>query len=243
MGRNSKSAQTNPAEARDEGQPPLLPVFLKVARRRCLVVGAGPAALKKVKALLNCGAAVQVVASQAAEPIQAFARAGALELALREYVPRDMDDAFLVIAATDKREINEAIFQEANRRRILVNTVDDPPRCDLYFSSVVRRGPLQVAISTGGQSPAFAARLKKELDASLPRDLGAWLKGLGKARRAILQEHPAGKARTQALKSLANRPLGDPESAWPEQHERPANILQPKRAQRSRPAARRKPAQ
>jgi precorrin-2 dehydrogenase/sirohydrochlorin ferrochelatase len=166
----------------------------------------------KVEALLECDASVQVVAVQAIEPIQSLAQAGNFQLELREYASRDLDDAFLVIAATDNHEVNAAIFQEANRRRIPVNTVDDPARSDFYFSSVVRRGPLQIAISTAGESPSFAQRLKRNIDVVLPKNLGAWLMELGHARRAILQEFPSGTVRSEELASLANRPIGDSES-------------------------------
>jgi len=187
----------------------LMPIFLKVSGRHCLVVGAGHAAWQKVEALLACGATVQVVAIHAIESIRLLAKKGAIRLELRKYSPRDLDDAFLVIAATDNPEVNQAIFQAANEQKLLVNTVDEPQRCDFYFSSVVRRGPLQIAISTSGESPAFARRLGKEIDAALPGNVATWLKKLGNARRAILQGCPPSEARTQILTGLAARPISE----------------------------------
>jgi siroheme synthase-like protein len=167
-----------------------LPIFLKIAGRHCLVAGAGPAALQKVEALLACGAAVQVIAPEAIEPIRSLAEHRAILLSLRKFSLEDLDDACLVIAATNDPEVNQAIYQAANARKLLVNTVDEPQRCDFYFSSVLRRGPLQIAISTSGESPAFAQRLRNEIDAALPANVGAWLKGLGSSRRAKRREHP-----------------------------------------------------
>jgi precorrin-2 dehydrogenase/sirohydrochlorin ferrochelatase len=212
---NALKQKTNSSKPQAEGdvvQQQLMPIFLKVSRRHCLVVGAGHAAWQKVESLVACGATVQVVAIHAIEPIQSLAKKGAIRLELRKYSPRDLDDAFLVIAATDNPRVNQAIFQAANARKLLVNTVDEPQRCDFYFSSVVRRGPLQIAISTSGESPAFARRLGKEIDAALPSNVGTWLKKLGKARRSILQGYPPSAARTQILTGLAARPISDSKS-------------------------------
>jgi siroheme synthase-like protein len=190
-------------------QPPLLPIFIKLTGRRCLVVGAGRVALQKVESLLQCGAKVEVVAPQAIEELQSLATTGTIHLELREYSPDDLNEAFLVIAATNQPEVNRAVFNDANARNIPVNAVDDPPNCDFYFSSVVRRGDLQIAISTAGESPAFAQRLRQEIDAALPDDIGEWLRELGQLRREILQTHPAGEERNQLLKTLAARQICD----------------------------------
>lgn len=191
--------------------PPLLPIFVKLAGRRCLVVGAGRVALQKVESLLQCEAAVEVIAPQAVQELEQLASAGKIQLEQREYTPKDLNGAFLVIAATNRPEVNRAVFTDANARNIPVNAVDDPPNCDFYFSSVVRRGDLQVAISTAGESPAFAQRLRREIDAALPEDIGGWLRNLGELRREILQAHPAGEERNRLLSTLANRQICDAE--------------------------------
>lgn len=190
-------------------QPPLLPIFVKLTGRRCLVVGAGRVALQKVESLLQCGAEVEVVAPQAIDALQSLAASGSIRLDLREYTSQDLHGAFLVIAATNLPEVNEAVFRDANARNIPINAVDDPPNCDFYFSSVVRRGDLQIAISTAGESPAFAQRLRKEIDAALPEDIGDWLRNLGQLRREILETHPAGEERNRLLSSLAHRQICD----------------------------------
>lgn len=188
-------------------QAPLLPIFLKLTGRKCVVIGAGKIALQKVESLLQCGGLVEVVAPQAVDEIERLATSGSIRLTLREYSPEDLQGAFLVIASTDRPEVNRAVFLDANERNIPVNAVDDPPNCDFYFASVVRRGDLQVAISTAGESPAFAQRLRKEIDAALPEDIGEWLSNLGELRREILRTHPAGEERNRLLSSLANRSI------------------------------------
>ena len=110
-----------------------------------------------------------------------------------------------IIAATNDREVNRAVFEEASRRSILCNTADDPPLCDFFFASIVQRGQLQIAISTAGQSPALAQRLRREIDAQLPADFGPWLAELGQLRREVLQAMPAGPERKALLHELAHR--------------------------------------
>jgi len=126
----------------------LLPVFLRLERRPVLVVGAGTVALAKIESLRATGASLTVVAPTALPQIESWAGEGALTLHRRPFNPSDLDGAFLVIAATNDPATNHAIYEEALRRNILCNAVDDPPNCDFYFGSVVARGDLQVAIST-----------------------------------------------------------------------------------------------
>jgi precorrin-2 dehydrogenase/sirohydrochlorin ferrochelatase len=114
---------------------------------------------------------------------------------------------FLVIAATNDSAVNRAVYEEARRHGALCNAVDDPPNCDFYFGSVVRRGDLQVAVSTAGESPALAQRLRREIDAQLPQDLGPWLAELGNLRTEIRAAMGAGEARNLLLHELARRPL------------------------------------
>jgi precorrin-2 dehydrogenase / sirohydrochlorin ferrochelatase len=185
----------------------LLPVFLRLERRKCLVVGAGTVALAKIESLRGAGAEITVVAPQANEKVHGLAHAGALVWHERAFQPSDLDEVFLVIAATNTSDVNRTVYEEAGRRKVLCNAVDDPPNCDFYFGSVVQRGDLQVAISTAGESPALAQRLRREIDAQLPQDLGPWLAELGQLRSEIRAAMPAGEARTLLLHELARRPL------------------------------------
>jgi siroheme synthase-like protein len=187
----------------------LLPIFLRLERRPVVVIGAGTVALAKIESLLPTGARLTVVAPAAIDAIQTLARENKLTLHVRPFSPVDLDGAFLVIAATNDSAVNHEVYEEALLRNILCNAVDDPPNCDFYFGSTVARGDLQIAISTAGESPALAQRLRREIDEQLPTDLGPWLEQLGALRREIRANAPAIPARTQILHELAHRPLCD----------------------------------
>jgi precorrin-2 dehydrogenase / sirohydrochlorin ferrochelatase len=188
----------------------MFPVFFKLQHRRCLVVGAGTIATPKITSLLRAGGEVTVVAPRATPEIEAQVRAGEIVWHAREFVPSDLEGKFLVIAATDLQKINHEVAEVARSRSVLCNSVDDPPDCDFFYPSVVRRGDLQVAISTAGKSPALAQRLREEVDALLPEDTGAWLDQLGETRLRILKAYPAGDDRKEALHLLAQRESCDP---------------------------------
>lgn len=183
----------------------MFPIFLKLEGRPCLVVGAGTIAAPKIESLLRTGGAVTVVASRVSDEVEAHARAGTLTLLRREFAEPDLDGAFLVVTATDVQPVNHAVAEAARARGILCNSVDDPPDCDFFYPSVVRRGDLQIAISTAGKSPALAQRLRQEVDALLAPDMGAWLDRLGETRERILAAYPASEERKQALHLLARR--------------------------------------
>lgn len=183
----------------------LFPMFLKLTARPCVVVGAGSIAEGKIEALLQAEARVRVVAPQALPRVQEWAQAGEIEWLCREYRQGDLAGAFLAVAGTATPEVNRAVFAEATDRNVLCNAVDDPPFCDFYFPSVVRRGELQIAISTAGESPAFAQRLRKEINAALPADVSEWLMELGRLRREVTAVEPIGEARKQLLHALAQR--------------------------------------
>jgi siroheme synthase-like protein len=185
----------------------LLPIFLRLERRPCLVVGAGTVALAKIESLRAAGAAITVVAPAAIPAIRQLADGNSLLWHPRVFEPTDLSGVFLVIAATNASDVNHAVYEEALRRNILCNAVDDPPNCDFYFGSVVARGDLQIAISTAGESPALAQRIRREIDAQLPADLGPWLAELGELRREVRAATPAGEARNLLLHELAQRPL------------------------------------
>jgi len=187
----------------------LLPVFLKLAGRRCLLVGAGNVALGKIGSLLATGLDLTVVAPHALSEIRQFAAEGKLRFLERAFAPADLDGCFLVIAATDSPEVNSAVYRAAVERNIPCNSVDDIPNCDFFFGSVVSRGDLQVAISTSGQSPAFAQRLRREIDEQLPEDLGPWLDQVGELRREVLATHSATEERKLLLHQLAQMPVCD----------------------------------
>ena len=188
-------------------QPPLLPIFLKLAHHPCLVVGGGMVATQKVCALLECDADITVVSPSIRDEIREAVNRGRARWIAREYRREDISGMRLVIAATSDIHVNHAVHHDAGEQGVLVNAVDDPPFCDFYFSSVVRRGPLQIAISTGGESPALAQRLREEVSEALPANIGGWLSQLGRLRREVLQKQAPGEERNRLLKRLARRDL------------------------------------
>ena len=187
----------------------LLPIFLKLDGRPALVVGAGTVALDKVGSLLKAGVLLRVVAPEARAEIRELAAEGRLEWIERGFAVSDLDGQMLVIAATDRPEVNAAVYRGAVERGLLCNSVDDIPNCDFFFGSVVSRGELQIAISTAGESPAFAQRLRREIDVELPQDLGPWLERIGELRREVLATHPRGEERKLLLHRLAQRQVCD----------------------------------
>jgi uroporphyrin-III C-methyltransferase/precorrin-2 dehydrogenase/sirohydrochlorin ferrochelatase len=187
----------------------LLPIFLKLEGRRCLLVGAGNVARDKIGSLRKTGGRLRVIAPDACMEVRELAAEDGLEWVQRHFELSDLDGNYLVIAATDSPEVNAAIYRGAVERNILCNSVDDIPNCDFFFGSVVSRGDLQIAISTAGESPAVAQHLRREIDEQLPRDLGPWLASLGHLRREILETHPRGDARKKLLHQLAQRQVCD----------------------------------
>jgi precorrin-2 dehydrogenase / sirohydrochlorin ferrochelatase len=167
--------------------PGLFPLFLKLAGRQCLVVGAGAIAESKIDSLLRAGAPVTVVAPEATERIRRWARSKQILWRKRAYRAGDLGGAFLVIAATSSAALHREIFRQARHAGVLCNAVDDPPNCDFYYPAVVRRGSLQIAISTGGLSPSLAARLRAELARRFGPEYGAWVKRLGRDRADVLR--------------------------------------------------------
>lgn len=204
----------------------LLPIWIRLERRPVLVVGAGTVALAKIESLRPTGAEITVVAPAAAPQFLELVENGELTWHPRAFRPADLDGVFLVIAATNDSAVNREVYEEALRRNVLCNAVDDPPNCDFYFGSVVARGDLQIAISTAGESPALAQRLRREIDEQLPRDLGPWLTELGALRREVRASVPAGPARNQLLHDLAQRHLCDSPTCPTRQyaHERIAEL-------------------
>jgi precorrin-2 dehydrogenase/sirohydrochlorin ferrochelatase len=182
----------------------LFPAFIKLTGRPCLVVGAGTIAEAKIISLLDADARVTVVAPEADEAVRELASSDRISWIPRVFLPGDLQGIFLVVAATSSNEVNHAVYLEAQARGILCNAVDDPPNCDFYFPAVVRRGALQIAISTSGESPALAQRLRQEFEESFDESLGDWVAQLGAIRRDILATHPSSEERKKRLHELAS---------------------------------------
>jgi len=183
----------------------MFPVFLKLEGRRCLVVGAGAVAAEKIRGLLDAGASVEVVAPQAVFEVREWASEGAITWNPRSFEPRDLDQVAMVVAATSSGELNARILREARLRNVLCNAVDDPENCDFYYPAVVKRGDLQIAISTGGRSPALAQRLRRELEEQFGPEYEPWVAELGEAREQLTATLSDREARKKQLHQLASR--------------------------------------
>jgi len=183
----------------------LFPLFLKLEGRKCLVVGAGNVAQSKIRSLLDSGAKVRVIAPQANSAVEEWAHTGVITWGARSFEASDLDGTVLVIAATSSSAVNETIFREAQQRNILCNAVDDPEHCDFYYGAVVRRGQLQIAISTEGQSPTLAQRIRRELEAQFGPEYAGWVEELGKVRAQLFASDIEPERRRQLLHDLASR--------------------------------------
>ena len=136
---------------------------LKLSGRKCVVVGGGNIGLEKVEGLLACEGEVTLVAPEAIDVLRELADEGSISWERRDYGPADLEGTFMVIAATDDTDVNIAVYDDAEKRAMLVNVVDVPPLCNFILPAIVRTGPLAIAISTAGASPALAKRMKRQI--------------------------------------------------------------------------------
>ena len=173
---------------RDMLETPFYIACLKLTGRKCLVVGGGDIGLEKVEGLLACGGSVSLLAPEAHPELEQLAEEGSIEWDRREYAgPEDLEGAFMVIAATNDSEVNIGVYYDAEKRAMLANVVDVPPLCNFILPAIVRTGPLAIAISTAGASPALAKRMKREISdlfgedyarlAVMLNDVRGWAKG------------------------------------------------------------------
>jgi precorrin-2 dehydrogenase/sirohydrochlorin ferrochelatase len=168
-------------------ETPFYIACLRLTGRRCLVVGGGDVGLEKVEGLLACDADVTLIAPEAHPALAELAAEGSIRWERREYQPGDLAGCLIAIAATDDSEVNIRVFDDAEQRAMLINVVDVPPLCNFILPAIVRTGPLAVAISTAGASPALAKRMKREIAelfgepyatlAVLLNDARGWAKG------------------------------------------------------------------
>jgi precorrin-2 dehydrogenase / sirohydrochlorin ferrochelatase len=144
-------------------ETPFYIACLRLTGRRCVVIGGGDVGLEKVEGLLACDADVTLVAPEAHPELVRLADEGSLRWEQREYQPADLEGCLIAIAATADTEVNIRVFDDAEARSMLVNVVDVPPLCNFILPAIVRTGPLAIAISTAGASPALAKRMKREV--------------------------------------------------------------------------------
>jgi precorrin-2 dehydrogenase/sirohydrochlorin ferrochelatase len=183
----------------------LFPMFLKLAGKQCLVVGAGKVGEPKIEGLLETGARIRVVSLDATATVREWARAGKIDLELRPFTTDDLAGAFLAVVATASRTLNERVYDEAQRCGVLCNVVDVPDLCDFFYPSIVRRGDLQIAVSTAGQSPSLAQKIRKQLEKQFGPGYATWVAELGDTRKLILASGLEKERKLELLHSLASR--------------------------------------
>jgi precorrin-2 dehydrogenase/sirohydrochlorin ferrochelatase len=182
----------------------LFPMFVKLRERLCVVVGGGQVAEAKLPGLLAAEAKIRVIAPEVTESLASRVREGQIEWLRKTFEPADLVGAYLVVAASSDTAVNHEVFREAEARGILCNAVDDPDYCHFYYPSVVRRGALQIAISTEGLSPALAQRLRRELEAQFGPEYEPWLNWLGAARKFLRGKNEDPEETRQLLHQLAS---------------------------------------
>lgn len=188
----------------------LYPVMMNLENRLTLVIGGGSVAARKISDLLEAGAAVKVISPDFVPEVVEMSRMNSqrIELVQRKYIKGDLQGAVLVFSATDNRDVNAAVYAEAEELGILVNAVDDPPNCSFYVPSFVRRGDLIFSLSTSGASPAMAAKLRRMLEDVIPCEVDNMLKTLRRGREILKTDdsfsHMDTDCRGEILKKVVN---------------------------------------
>jgi precorrin-2 dehydrogenase / sirohydrochlorin ferrochelatase len=183
------------------------PIYLDIKDRNCLVVGGGSVGTRKVETLLECGAKVTVVSIDAAETLKKFSDRSVIQLKERAFQSADLDNMFLVIGATDNEALNFEIYAVARRRGVLCNIADRPEACDFILPSIVNRGDLIIAISTSGKSPAFAKKLRKQLETQFGNEYAEFLDLMGAIRKKLLSKDHAPEAHKHLFEQLIEKDL------------------------------------
>jgi precorrin-2 dehydrogenase / sirohydrochlorin ferrochelatase len=186
-----------------------IPIFFDVTGRPCVVIGGGEVAARKVESLLEAGARVTVVSPRLSPTIQAAVARGLVTHIARDYAPGDIRGCVLVYAATDDPKLHRELAAEARALGIPINVADVPELCSFIAPAVVKRGALQIAISTGGASPAFAARIRRELEDRFGAEYSLTLDLMRAARRRLHADEIAPVERMRRLTDLANSALPD----------------------------------
>jgi siroheme synthase-like protein len=194
---------------RDMLDTPFYIACLKLRGRRCLVIGGGALGLEKAEGLLACDGDVTVISPEVGPELEALAAEGSIHWERRSYAgPQDLEGVFMVIACTDSTDTNIAIYEDAERRAMLVNIVDVPPLCNFILPAIVRTGPLAIAISTAGASPALAKRMKREISAQFGEDYARLAVMLNDVRGWAKGTLPTYQDRKEFFESIVN---GDPD--------------------------------
>jgi len=183
------------------------PVHLDINNRNCLVVGGGGVGTRKVKTLLDCGARVTVVSPEVSPQLRDLAASGEIILKERSYQSDDLSNMFLVIGATNDEKLNKQLSSDADRLNTLCNIADRPEVCNFILPSIVHRDDLVITVSTSGQSPAMAKKLRKALENQFGKEYGILLRLMGAIRKKLLQQAHAPEAHKPLFEQLINSEL------------------------------------
>lgn len=179
------------------------PLYLNIRHKPVVVIGGGPVAERKILRLIEYSAHVTVISPEVTEVIDMLALSNIIQLEKRKYQPGDVSECYLVISACGVKDVDEQVYHEANNRYIPVNVVDVPELCTFTVPSVVRRDPLQIAISTGGNSPSYAKELRKKLESDIDPIYGPYIMFLGQIRDLVkARVHGPEKVKKELLHSL-----------------------------------------
>ena len=186
-------------------QTPFYIACLRLSSRRCVVVGGGEVGLEKVEGLLACDGDVTLIAPAAVPELERYANEGSISWERRRYAgPRDLEGVFMAIAATNETDVNIQVYDDAERRAMLVNVVDVPPLCNFILPAIVRTGPLAIAISTAGASPALAKRMKREIAGLFGEEYAKLAILLNEARGWAKATLPTYQERRDFFESIVN---------------------------------------
>ncbi len=183
------------------------PINLNIKDKRCLIIGGGQVAERKVEKLLSAGAKVVVVSSRLTSKLGKLSRKGRIENITRNYRKGDLKGAVLAFGATNDPKVNRRILQEARKEGVLLNSVDDPKNCDFTVPSMVRRGDLLISISTGGKSPALSQKIRKELEESFGKEYETLLNLLSAVRERLMELGSNSEQNKAKFKKLINSNL------------------------------------
>jgi precorrin-2 dehydrogenase/sirohydrochlorin ferrochelatase len=185
------------------------PIYLDIKDKPCVVIGGGEVAERKVISLLNAGARVRVIGPEVTDILERMAEEKKITLSKRRYRKGDLMGALLAFAATDNEEINREVSLEARERGVLLNVVDDPDKCGFIVPSVVERGRLSIAISTSGASPAFAKKVRMELEERYGDEYAVFLEIMAAVRQKLLTKGGEGDKNRKIFNKLASSPIPD----------------------------------
>jgi len=187
--------------------PGMFPITVDLAGRSCLVVGGGTVALRKVKNLLQCGAIIEVVSPSFCEELAVMGKEGLVSLNTRKFKDHDLNGRMLVFAATNDEITNQRIYELCRERNILVNTVDDPERCNFLVPAIMRRGALTIAINTEGKSPMLARRIRIDMENRYGSEYADYLELLGEARAVVKNTIDQESARRLLFEKILDLPI------------------------------------